>query len=168
MAALTFEVSGETLGLEQTLNLLSDKAESKRSAAFRALSKTLSENKKLFTHITNVMAKDKEISDRWRGYEDVADSRHLANSVERDVVDALEKSVREAYPRLSHRYYRMKAKWFGKDQLDAWDRNAPLPTSDERIFDWATARTTVLDAYGRFSPKLVDIARPFFDSGWID
>lgn len=168
MASLKFEIDGETLGLEQTLNLLSDKHEDKRAAAFKGLSATLSANKKLFAHITNVMAKDKEISDRWRGYEDVADSRHLANSVERDVVDALEKAVRDAYPRLSHRYYQMKAKWFGKDKLDAWDRNAPLPTSDDRIFDWETAKTTVLDAYGRFSPKLVEVAQPFFDSGWID
>jgi len=168
MASLKFEIDGETLGLEQTLNLLSDKQEEKRAAAFGALSKTLAANKKLFAHITNVMAKDKEISDRWRGYADVADSRHLANSVEREVVDALEKSVREAYPRLSHRYYQMKAKWFGKDKLDAWDRNAPLPTSDDRLFDWETAKTTVLDAYGRFSPKLVEVAQPFFDSGWID
>jgi oligoendopeptidase F len=168
MASLKFEIDGETLGLEETLNLLSDKQEEKRASAFGALSKTLAANKKLFAHITNVMAKDKEISDRWRGYADVADSRHLANSVEREVVDALEKSVREAYPRLSHRYYQMKAKWFGKDKLDAWDRNAPLPTSDDRLFDWETAKTTVLDAYGRFSPKLVEVAQPFFDSGWID
>lgn len=168
MASLKFEIDGETLGLEQTLNLLSDKQEEKRASAFGALSKTLAANKKLFAHITNVMAKDKEISDRWRGYADVADSRHLANSVEREVVDALEKSVRDAYPRLSHRYYQMKAKWFGKDKLDAWDRNAPLPTSDDRLFDWETAKTTVLDAYGRFSPKLVEVAQPFFDSGWID
>ena len=111
------------------------------------------DNGRLFTHITNVLAKDKEISDRWRGYEDIADSRHMANSVEREVVDALETAVREAYPRLSHRYYKMKAKWFGKDKLNAWDRNAPLPTSDERTFDWETAKTTVLEAYGKFSPE---------------
>ena len=168
MAALPFTVDGETLGLEQTLNLLSDKVEAKRESAFKALSATLGENKRLFTHITNVLAKDHEISDRWRGYEDVADSRHLANSVEREVVDALESSVRDAYPRLSHRYYQMKAKWFGKARLDAWDRNAPLPTSDDRIFDWDTAKETVLDAYGRFSPRLREVALPFFDSGWID
>lgn len=84
---------------------MSDKSEAKRHAAFSALSKTLAANKRLFTHITNVLAKDKEISDRWRGYEDIAESRHLANSVEREVVDALETAVREAYPRLSHRYW---------------------------------------------------------------
>jgi len=168
MASLKFEVLGETLGLEATLHLLSDKDEKKREAAFRAVSKTLHENERLFTHITNVLAKDKEISDRWRGYQDIADSRHLANSVEREVVDALEKAVREAYPRLSHRYYKMKARWFGKDKLNAWDRNAPLPNSDDRIFDWETAKNTVLEAYGKFSPKLAEVAQPFFEGGWID
>jgi oligoendopeptidase F len=168
MAALTFEVDGETLPIEGTLHLLSDRDEKKRETAFHALAKTLEANKRLFTHITNVLAKDKEISDRWRGYKDIADSRHMANSVEREVVDALEKAVRDAYPRLSHRYYQMKAKWFGKDKLNAWDRNAPLPTSDDRTFDWETARATVLDAYGRFSPKLREVAEPFFAGGWID
>jgi oligoendopeptidase F len=168
MAALRFEVDGEQLPIESTLHLLSDRDEKRRETAFHALDKTLTENQRLFTHITNVLAKDKEISDRWRGYKDIADSRHMANSVEREVVDALEKAVRDAYPRLSHKYYRMKAKWFGKDQLNAWDRNAPLPSSDDRVFDWDTARTTVLEAYGKFSPKLREIAEPFFGSGWID
>ena len=76
--------------------------------------------------------------------------------------------MRAAYPRLSHRYYRMKAKWFGKEQLNAWDRNAPLPTSDERTFTWEMAKDTVLEAYGRFSPKLAEVAQPFFAGGWID
>lgn len=168
MSSLTFEVDGETLNLEATLHLLSERDEAKRESAFHALAKTLKANGRLFTHIMNVLAKDKEISDRWRGYQDIADSRHMANSVEREVVDALQKAVQDAYPRLSHRYYKMKAKWFGKDKLNAWDRNAPLPTSDERIWDWPTAVSTVLDAYGRFSPELADVARPFFNSGWID
>lgn len=168
MSSLEFEVDGETLNLESTLHLLSEKDEKKRESAFNALAKTFKANGRLFTHITNVLAKDKEISDRWRGYEDIADSRHMANSVEREVVDALQSAVEAAYPRLSHRYYKMKAKWFGKEKLNAWDRNAPLPTSDERIWDWDTAVTTVLDAYGRFSPDLADVAKPFFNSGWID
>lgn len=168
MSALKFDVGGERLGLEQTLTLMSDRSEDKRKAAFEGLTGTLADNKRLFTHITNVLAKDKEIADRWRGYADIADSRHLANSVEREVVDALEKAVTDAYPRLSHRYYGLKAKWFGKDKLDAWDRNAPLPASDDRVFDWTSATRTVLDAYGRFSPELAEIAAPFFENGWID
>jgi oligoendopeptidase F len=168
MASLKFNVLGEELNLESTLNYLTDRDETKREAAFAGISKTLHGNERLFTHITNVLAKDKEISDRWHGFKDIADSRHLENSVEREVVDALQTAVREAYPRLSHRYYKMKAKWFGKEQLNAWDRNAPLPTSDDRIYDWQSAKDTVLEAYGKFSPKLVEIAEPFFERGWID
>ena len=168
MAALKFEVEGEELNLESTLHLLSDKDEVKREAAFGGLSKTLHVNERLFTHITNTLAKDKEIADRWHGFKDIADSRHLDNSVEREVVDALQQAVQAAYPRLSHRYYAMKAKWFGKPQLNAWDRNAPLPDSDDRTFDWETAKTTVMEAYGRFSPELARVAEPFFDRGWID
>ncbi len=168
MASLKFDVKGEQLGLEATLTLMTDKKQKNRKRAFKAVVKTLDSNKRLFTHITNVLAKDKEISDRWRGFEDIADSRHMANSVEREVVDALETSVREAYPRLSHRYYAMKAKWFGKEKLNAWDRNAPLPTSDDRIYDWQSARDIVLDAYGNFSPYLAEVAKPFFEGGWID
>ena len=168
MSSLKFEIDGETLPIEGTLHMLSNRDEKKREAAFHALAKVLEQNKRLFAHITNVLAKDKEISDRWRGFKDIADSRHMANSIEREVVDALETAVREAYPRLSHKYYAMKAKWFGKTQLNAWDRNAPLPSSDDRTFDWETAKTTVLEAYGAFSPKLREVAEPFFAGGWID
>jgi oligoendopeptidase F len=115
-----------------------------------------------------VLAKDKEISDRWRGFADIADSRHLGNRVEREVVDALVQSVRDSYPRLSHRYYALKAKWFGKKRLMYWDRNAPLPKVPARNIAWPQARETVLSAYGAFSPKMADIAQRFFDKNWID
>ncbi|MBX9992644.1 M3 family oligoendopeptidase [Phreatobacter oligotrophus] len=168
MASLRFDVDGEKLPLEPTLNLLQDSAEETRRKASEALAATFKENLRTFALITNTLAKDKEISDRWRGFEDVADSRHLANRVEREVVDALVAAVREAYPSLSHRYYRLKAKWFGKDTLPHWDRNAPLPKVEQRTIAWTEARDTVLSAYGGFSPQLADIASRFFNEGWID
>ncbi|WP_395686465.1 M3 family oligoendopeptidase, partial [Aestuariivirga sp.] len=109
-----------------------------------------------------------EISDRWRGFKDIADARHLSNRVEPEVVAALVDSVRRNYPQLSHRYYRMKAKWLGKDKLMHWDRNAPLPQEDTRDVPWAEARDTVLSAYGAFSPEMAGIAAQFFDRNWID
>jgi len=168
IASLTFEVNGEKLPMERTLNLMQEPEEATRKAASEALAKTFTENLRVFTLITNTLAKDKEISDRWRNFEDIADSRHLANRVEREVVDALVSSVREAYPRLSHRYYTLKAKWFGKDVLEHWDRNAPLPKVEQRTIPWLDAKNTVLSAYGEFSPKMADIARDFFDKSWID
>jgi oligoendopeptidase F len=168
IAGLRFEIDGEKLPLEPTLNFLQDTAEEKRRAASEALAATFKENLRTFALITNTLSKDKEISDRWRGFEDVADSRHLANRVEREVVDALVAAVREAYPRLSHRYYRLKARWFGKDALPHWDRNAPLPKVEQRTIAWTEARDTVLSAYEGFSPQLSNIAKRFFDESWID
>jgi oligoendopeptidase F len=168
MAALQFTVEGKELSLEPTLKLLLDHDETKRQAAAEALAATLGANIRLFTLITNTLAKDKEISDRWRHFEDVTDSRHLANRVERPVVEALVASVQAAYPRLSHRYYAIKARWLGKDKLAHWDRNAPLPEEDTREVPWEEAKRLVLDAYGGFAPEMADIARRFFDERWID
>ncbi len=168
IASLRFTVGGEDLAIEPTLNFMQDKDEAKRKEASEALAATFKANLRTFTLITNVLAKDKEISDRWRGFEDVADGRHLSNRVEREVVDALVAAVHAAYPRLSHRYYALKAKWFGKSVLNHWDRNAPLPKADNREIPWGEARDTVLDAYGRFSPDMAGIAKRFFDERWID
>ncbi|MEE8332817.1 MAG: M3 family metallopeptidase, partial [Alphaproteobacteria bacterium] len=95
-------------------------------------------------------------------------SRNLANHVEDEVVDALSRSVQDAYPRLAHRYYRIKAKWFGKRALDYWDRNAPLPDAGAALIPWNRARDVVLDAYRAFSPTLADVGARFFDNDWID
>jgi oligoendopeptidase F len=168
IAGLRFQIDGEKIPLEPTLNLLQDADEKQRQKGAEALAQTFGENIRLFTLITNVLAKDKDISDRWRGFKDITDSRHLSNRVEPEVVEAMVSAVRDAYPRLSHRYYKLKAKWFGKKQLNHWDRNAPLPKVDQKVISWKEAEKTVLDAYADFSPEMAGIAKRFFSEGWID
>jgi oligoendopeptidase F len=168
VAALRFKVRGKALTIEPTLNLLQDANGELRKAAAQALGKVFKENLRTFTLITNVLAKDKEISDRWRGFADVADSRHLANRVEPEVIAALVEAVRTAYPRISHRYYALKARWFGKKRLPQWDRSAPLPKVPTRTISWDEAKSTVLTAYGAFSPEMAAIAERFFKNDWID
>ncbi len=168
IAGLRFKVGGKELAIEPTLNLLQDREPAKRKAAGQALAKTFKANERTFALITNTLAKDKEISDRWRGFEDIADSRHLSNRVEREVVDALVASVRAAYPRLSHRYYALKARWFGKSKLPHWDRNAPLPFAAKGAIAWTDAQDMVLQAYDAFSPEMARIAKRFFTDRWID
>ena len=168
IARLRFKVGTKSLAIEPTLNMLQDPREDKRKAAAQAIAATFKDNLRQFTHITNTLAKDKEISDRWRGFADVADSRHLSNRVEPEVVDALVTAVRAAYPRLSHRYYALKARWFGKKRLAHWDRNAPLPRVASRTITWTEAQSTVLTAYGAFSTDMAAIAEKFFKNGWID
>jgi oligoendopeptidase F len=168
IATQRFRVEDEELTLEPTLNLLLEAEEAKRRSAAEALAETFRSNLRLFTHITNTLAKDKEISNRWRGFKDIADSRHLSNRVEPEVVAALVAAVRESFPRLSHRYYALKAKWLGKEKLDHWDRNAPVPFEDTRSVPWQEARDTVLKAYSGFAPEMSRIAERFFDGRWID
>jgi len=168
MAGLEFDVDGETLGLEATLNLLSDKDRTRRQAGAEALAVVFGKKAPLFARITNTLAKEKEIADRWRKLPTPQASRHLANDVEPEVVQALRDAVVAAYPRLSHRYYALKAKWMGLDRLQVWDRNAPLPRDDDRLIPWTEAREVVLGAYAGFDPRMVEIAEPFFERGWID
>jgi oligoendopeptidase F len=168
IAKLRFKVAGKPLAIEPTLNFFQDRSGAKRKAAAQALAHTFKENVQQFALIANTLAKDKEISDRWRGFADIADERHLSNRVEREVVDALVAAVRAAYPRLSHRYYALKAGWFGKKRLPYWDRNAPLPRVPMRNVPWTEAMETVLGAYRAFSPRMADIAARFFTERWID
>ena len=161
ISGLRFKVGAKELAIEPTLTLLQDRAGAKRKAAAQALAKTFKANERTFALITNTLAKDKEISDRWRGFQDVADSRHLNNRVEREVVDALVGSVRAAYPKLSHRYYRLKAAWFKKKKLPHWDRNAPLPFAATGTIAWPEAKNMVLTAYRGFSPEMASIAERF-------
>ncbi len=170
MAGLEFEVEGEEepLGLEATLNLLTDPDRAKREAGARALSEVFGKNIKLFARVHNTLAKEKEVEDRWRKMPTPQTGRHLSNHVEPEVVEALRNAVVAAYPRLSHRYYALKAKWLGLDQMEVWDRNAPLPLEAPRKIGWDEARETVLDAYAGFSPQLAELAEPFFSQGWTD
>ncbi|WP_179380161.1 M3 family oligoendopeptidase [Jannaschia marina] len=168
IAGLTFPVGDEELGIEATLNLLTDPDRARREAGARALAEVFGKNVRTFARVHNTLAKEKEISDRWRGLPSPQASRHLANHVEPEVVEALRNAVVAAYPRLSHRYYKLKAKWLGLDTLQVWDRNAPLPMEETRLVGWEEARKTVMDAYAGFSPEMAELAEPFFDKGWID
>jgi oligoendopeptidase F len=168
VAAMRVELTGETLTVSDVLNKLSDSDRAVREGAGKAIGKAFGDNIRLFSLITNTLAKDKEIEDTWRHHARPTSFRNRANMVEDEVVDALATAVRGSYPRLSHRYYKMKAKWLGLDKLQHWDRNAPLPNDDDRLIGWPDATKQVLDAYGAFSPELASIGRRFFDKPWID
>src|SRR5947209_365509 len=168
IAGLRFSVDGKELTIEPTLNLLQDPSEAKRKAAAQALATTFKANLRTFTLVLNTLSKDKEISDRWRGFPDVASARHLSNRVEPEIVDALVAAVEAAFPRISHRYYALKARWFGKKRIAYWDRNAPLPQVNTRPIGWDEAKERVLSAYGAFAPEMAEIAERFFTRNWID
>ncbi|SMF45778.1 oligoendopeptidase F [Tistlia consotensis] len=168
MAGLRFRLDGEELTSMQVLNRMSEPDRALRQRAGEAFAAGLRQRLPLFSLVTNTLAKDKQIEDSWRGLPRPVSSRNLANRVEDEVVDALVGAVVESYPQLSHRYYALKAKWLGLEKLSYWDRNAPLPTSDEREVPWEEAQRTVLTAYADFSEDLAAVGRRFFERPWID
>lgn len=168
MADLRFEVDGKKLTSNEALNLLYEQDGAKRKAAADAVARELTDSKRIFSLVTNTLAKEKEIDDKWRRFARPVSSRNLANQVEDKVVDALVAAVKAGYPELSHRYYRLKAKWLGLPTLNYWDRNAPLPDKEDKPIAWSEAQSLVLNAYSAFSPKLAEVGKVFFDKGWID
>ena len=168
MAALRFPLDGASLTSAEILNKMTDRDGAVREAAAKSLGRVLGENLRVFALITNTLAKDKQIEDGWREFQRPVSSRNLENFVEDEVVGALVAAVRAAYPRLAHRYYGLKAKWFGVEALPYWDRNAPLPEDEDRLIPWDQARRTVLDAYAAFSEPLAEVGRRFFEHAWID
>ena len=168
IADLRFPIGGKELTEAEALDLLSDRDPAIRRDAALVIGDVLGKNARIFALITNTLAKDKEIEDRWRRFAHPISSRNLANFVEDDVVDALIAAVRDSYPRLAHRYYKLKAGWFGVDALPFWDRNAPLPEDEDRQIPWREAEETVLSAYGAFSPELSAVGGRFFAGHWID
>ncbi len=167
-AHLRFPYDNKQIASAQIFDLLSAKEAATRKKAAISIGKVLKSNAPLFTLITNTLAKDKEIEDNWRGFEQPISSRNVSNYIEDEVVEALISTVRKNYPKLSHRYYKLKAKWFRKKQLEYWDRNAPLPGDSNRRYEWDEARELVLDAYGNFSRELAAVGKRFFERPWID
>jgi len=170
MAGLEFNVEGYegAMNLEATLDLLSEQDRATREKGARALAAVFGQNVKLFARVHNTLAKEKEIEDRWRKMPTPQHGRHLSNHVEPEVVEALRNAVVAAYPKLSHRYYRLKARWMGLPKLQVWDRNAPLPMEEKRVVNWDEARRMVTEAYSAFDPRMAALAEPFFAKGWID
>ena len=168
VAGMRVPVRGEDLTVSAALNKLSDGDRTFRRDAAAAIGTAFEGNIRLFSLVTNTLAKDKEIVDTWRRYPRPASSRNRSNMVEDEVVDALVDAVTSDYARLSHRYYKLKAGWLGLDKLEHWDRNAPLPDQPDQHIPWDDARDRVLSAYGGFSKELADVGRRFFDKPWID
>jgi oligoendopeptidase F len=168
IAGMRVKVAGEELTVSAALNKLSDRDREVRAAAAKGVSEAFGEKVRLFSLITNVLAKDKEIIDGWRHYPRPTSYRNRSNMVEDEVVDALVTAVTQSFPRLSHRYYAMKAKWLGLPRLMHWDRNAPLPDQDDRQIAWPEATARVIASYRAFSPELAAIGQRFFDKPWVD
>ncbi|MFT5702701.1 MAG: oligoendopeptidase F [Rickettsiales bacterium] len=165
---LEFPFDGEKLNSSKIFDLMSNPDEKIRRKAAKTIGETLKSNSKLLAYITNILAKDKDISDKWRGFKSPISSRNLSNFIEDEVVDSLIETVKKNYPTISHRYYKIKAKILGMEKMHYSDRNAPILEAENQVISWADAKEIVSTAYNSFSPKLSAIGQKFFDNNWID
>ena len=165
---MIFEYNGQKYNQSQFLELMNGKDDKVRKETSKIFGKTIEKQGKLFAYITNILAKDKEISDRWRGFKTPISSRNLNNLIDDEVVEALREAVKNNYKNISHRYYKWKAKQFKREKLHYYDRNAPLPFDDDKFYEWKEAKKIVYDAYNEFSPEMASIGKEFFDKNWID
>jgi oligoendopeptidase F len=168
IAQMRFSLDGKKLSSAEIMDLMSSKKPEMRKKAAKVIGERFEKDAHIFTLITNTLAKDKDIEDKWRGFKEPISARNVSNQVEDEVVETLLASVRANYARLSHRYYAIKAQWLGDKKLNYWDRNAPLPQDDDKLYSWDEAVELVLGAYAAFSPDLAKIGKEFFDKGWID
>lgn len=165
---LRFDFKGEKLTETEILNKLTKADPNIRATAAASLAHTLTDNLRLFTLITNTISKQKETEERWRGFDGVVSSRNLANDVDDHVVETLVTTVTERMPELSHRYYKMKAKWLGGETMAWWDRNAPVSGDEGKQFTWQEACEIVQSSFDKFDPEMGGLAKQFFDNPWID
>ncbi len=168
LAKLSAKVDGETLTLPQLLNATSGPDPKARRTAATALAKALADRTPTIALCLNTLAFEKQVEDRWRKYDSPAHGRHLANEVDADAVQALDEAVAEGHERVSHRYYKLKAKILGVPALNHWDRNSPLDTAQPRIFSWEEAKSITLESFAALAPKFADTGKVFFDHPWID
>jgi len=168
LAGLQVRAGRESLTLAEALNRLSDADAARRKQAAQGLARALDAKSSTFTLAFNTLAFEKQVEDRWRRYATPAASRHVANEVDAEAVAALEAAVVASYPRLSHRYYALKARVMGRRQLDHWDRNAPLTAAAPRRYGWEAARSMVLESFDALAPRFATTAARFFDEPWID
>ncbi|MFQ3650431.1 MAG: M3 family oligoendopeptidase [Gemmataceae bacterium] len=167
-AGLRFTVEGEAepLSLQQVLAGLYNADREVRRRSAEALTAGLQANAKLFTYIINTLVLDHRSDCNLRKHVDVMMPRHLANEIEPSVVEALLNAT-EQHVGTVHRYYRLKGQLLGIEQLEDFDRYAPL-SAEMPAVDWSTARRIVEESYEAFSPQAGKIVKMFFSRHWID
>ncbi|USO02239.1 MAG: M3 family oligoendopeptidase [Alphaproteobacteria bacterium] len=168
LASIVFKFDGQELRLEEVLTKTLDPDETIRKKAILSLSEGLKGQEKVFVRIFNTVGQDSRIENSFRKFSTPDSSRHLSNQIEKEVVDLLVATVKENYKKLSHRYYKLKARILKKDRLEYWDRNAPLFDDKEERIPYEAAKVLVKEAYAEFSPKLAEIVQRFYDNEWID
>jgi oligoendopeptidase F len=166
LGAARFELDGESLTQEEILSKLYEPNRTLRREAALSFTDGLKDHRRTLTFVFNTLLADKASTDRLRDYDHWLEQRNRANEVDDETVDTLIDAVTGRYD-LVARFYRLKKRLLGLDELYDYDRYAPVREADT-TYEWGEARTLVLDAYEDFHPEMEQVARQFFEDSWID
>lgn len=161
-----FELDGEELSEQEVLSKLHDSDRELRVRAHASLTKKFKEMGHPLTFVFNTLLADKATNDKLRKYPSWVSSRNLSNETDDATVETLVNSVTAHYP-LVQRYYKLKAKLLGLDEMFDYDRYAPM-LKNEATIKWEDAREMVMDSYTKFHPQMGEITGYFFEKNWID
>ena len=165
-SAITVDLDGVTVGLEEGLSRLASPDGDERRRAAESVTAGLAPGVRTRAFVFNTLLADKATDDRLRHYPGWLASRNLDNEASDESVAALVAAVERRYD-IPQRWYALKARLLGVDRIADYDRMASVAEHDAEI-GWNDAHDLVLDAYSSFSPELAEIAARFFDENWID
>ena len=166
MGAARYTLDGDAVSQQEILSKLYEPDRDLRRRAALAFTEGLEDQQRTLTFVFNTLLADKASNDRLRGYDHWLQSRNLSNEVDDAMVDALVEAVTSRYD-LVARFYGLKQRLLGLDELYDYDRYAPVGEADAS-YSWEAAESLVLDAYGDFHPAMAGTAQRFFDESWID
>jgi oligoendopeptidase F len=166
VSAVRVDLDDQELTLDVALSRLQSPERETRRIAAEAVSRALEPGLRTRAFIYNTLVYDKSVEDRLRSYPNWLASRNLANEASDESVRALIEAVRARYD-IPQRWYRLKARLMGIDQLADYDRAAPA-LSEDVTYSFGEARDLVLETYSSFAPLAGEVTRRFFDERWID
>ncbi|MEO1022812.1 MAG: M3 family oligoendopeptidase [Bacteroidota bacterium] len=166
LGAAKFELDGQQLTEQEALSKLHESDRDLRRRAHASLSETFGELSRTLTFVFNTLLADKSTNDKLRKYPSWISSRNLANETDEATVQALIDAVTSSYP-LVQRYYKLKSRLLGLEEMKDYDRYAPI-AQNEATITWEQAKAMVLESYTDFHPEMGAITQEFFDKNWID
>ncbi len=163
------QVNGEVKELtrDALMSYVYDSDANIRSRAYQELLRVFAEDAPVLGQMYQVLVRD-----WWNEHVDIRKFpspiavRNLSNDIPDEVVDTLLEVCQQNAP-LFQRYFSLKAKWLGLEQLRRYDIYAPVVRSDKR-YAYPDAVEMVLNAFGAFEPRIAGLARQVFDEGHID
>lgn len=160
------EIAGQKRSFAEITNLTSAPDEKIRLAAVDAFDEIIKSKSEMAEAEINSVLENKKIDDELRQTKRPDMLRHLADDIETEIVDAMINTVKKNF-NLAHRYYRLKAKLFKKDQLLYHERSIPFGQVN-RQYDFNEAKEIVGLTLRNLDPEFGKKFEKMLSTGQID